>query len=81
MIDRDFRGGPICLRCDACAPEFCRTGETEFAAALAVARAEGWVARHMGSDRGWAHFCPDCAAERAWERDGAVRPRIARGQR
>lgn len=81
MIDRDFRGGPIHIRCDACAPEYIETGEREFNAAIAVAQHKGWTARHMGAARGWAHFCPDCTSERAGERDSAVRPRLARGQR
>lgn len=81
MIDRDFRGGPIYLRCDAFAPEYCETGEHLFNQAIAVAQHKGWTVRHLGAERGWAHFCPDCTADKAWERDGAVRPALGRGRR
>jgi hypothetical protein len=74
MIDRAYFNGPIVVRCDACTHGCCETHSKDFAGALAAAKDDGWVARHMGGDRGWAHFCADCAPGRPWEREGAVRP-------
>jgi len=81
MIDRQFNGGPIVLRCDACAPEYLETGTSDFAEAMAVAGDEGWIKRYAEWSAGWNHYCPDCAAERAWERESARRPRLKPGQR
>lgn len=79
MIDRDYHNGPIVLRCDACAPGYLETGDSDFAGAMAVADDEGWAKRHL--DGGWHHYCPDCAADRAWEREASRRPPLRRGQR
>lgn len=61
MIDRDFKGGPIILRCDGCPAGDTDTGATAFQEAMAVARSEGWTVRYDGPGQGWCHFCPDCA--------------------
>ena len=61
MIDREYRGGPVILRCDGCAPEYCETGEQDLAAAMAVARDEGWQVILRDGD--WLHHCPDCRSE------------------
>ena len=71
MIDRDFRAGPVILRCDFCAGGFIETGEKELRPALKAARAEGWAVRWQsgptvrgkrpgGAPGGWVHVCPDC---------------------
>ncbi len=68
MIDRDYRSGPIVLRCDGCSSEYCETGERDFAAALASAKSEGWAVIPIGegSARDWCHFGPDCVERRPW---------------
>lgn len=65
MIDRDYNGGPIVLRCDACAGGYLETEETTATAAMATASDEGWTRRHQDGD--WNHFCPDCSEDRAWQ--------------
>lgn len=67
MLDREYMRGPIVLRCDGCPSEFIDTGETDLAAALPVARGEGWAVRHEGAGQGWCHFCPDCSQAAVWD--------------
>lgn len=67
MIDRNFHGGPIVVRCDGCAPAFVNTPHKAFPEALATAKAAGWTAHHCGPAHGWCHFCADCTEQRAWE--------------
>lgn len=67
MIDRNFYGGPLVVRCDGCAPAFVETGKKEFREAMAVAKRAGWQAVHCGPSHGWCHFCPDCVETKAWE--------------
>lgn len=73
MIDRDYRGGPIIVRCDGCAPEYIETGEKEFAAGVGMARRNGWEAKHQGPGHGWCHYCPDCVDNRVWDRRAPIR--------
>lgn len=54
MIDRQH--GKIVIECDAC--DATHQGETnDWTEEWAVAKAEGWRTRKIGSD--WLHFCPN----------------------
>ena len=55
MIDRQH--GEIIYECDAC-DETLDTGESEWADAMSVFRANAWRAEKVGSD--WTHLCPNC---------------------
>lgn len=67
MIRPNFHGGPMVVRCDACAPARLEPKVKTFAEALDVAKAAGWTAHYCGTGHGWCHFCPDCTEQRAWE--------------
>ena len=66
MIKPNFHGGPLVARCDACTATL-PTGVKVFGGAVAIAERKGWASVHCGAGHGWCHFCPACAAEKAWE--------------
>gem|GEM_PF-7038950 len=80
MIRPNFHGGPMVVRCDACAPARVETKVKTFAEALSIAKAAGWTAHHCGAGHGWCHFCPDCTEQAAWTDPGnrLVAPGTAR---
>src|SRR3546814_6746920 len=50
MIRPNFHGGPMVVRCDACAPARVETKVKTFAEALSIAKAAGWTAHHRSEE-------------------------------
>lgn len=81
MIERNYRGGPIVLRCDTCRSEDIDTGERMLLPAILKAERAGWSVRNLGPGHGRCHFGPACVAAKAWERADALRVNIPPSER